>query len=320
MEQPATEHHGREYIVAAVGAFAEYLAVRYGQSWLAWLAAFLLWLAVYEYTKRRSWMKGRWWKIPSYSVLAIAMFIGTRYLVREGPSTQSTTAQQSGKQEHSSEVQTSAAAAPAIRMPAKPHAVAHAPAPSTTPAQKPIEVSLNCYSEALPITVPAGGIERVVGFNEAYTKVRTFADVRQIVNTTGTGPLLWPDAGRVEQIKKTFGEGELWVYRCEVFNHGEDNVVDLQIPLQVWYKFGGQLYPATVLINPLDKGKRANFYLVNDCPVEIGILTPLIGTARFPWEQSVREFRFELADTGITHNFQLGPSHANWMSMTCVFN
>jgi hypothetical protein len=53
MDELQKEHHGREYVVGGIGAIAEYLAVRYSISWLAWLAALLFFLAVVEYTRHR---------------------------------------------------------------------------------------------------------------------------------------------------------------------------------------------------------------------------------------------------------------------------
>lgn len=46
------EHHGREYLVAFLSIIGEYAAVRYGEVWLAWLAAIFLWLAVVSYTRK----------------------------------------------------------------------------------------------------------------------------------------------------------------------------------------------------------------------------------------------------------------------------
>lgn len=181
---------------------------------------------------------------------------------------------------------------------------------------KPIEVSLNCYSQSLPIAVPPDGIGRVIGFNEAYSKLRSDANIREIANTETT-PLLWPDLQRIQDATQKYGPSETSAWRCEAFNHGQDDVLDLDIPLHVFYNSNSsKLYPATATLNPLDHGKRINLYLVNDCPVEVQIEIPTSGTARLAGEQSVREFTFEQSQLGI-HGFQLSPSRANWMQMKC---
>jgi hypothetical protein len=80
METPR-EHHGREYIIGGIGAFAEYLAVRYDVTWLAWLAALLFWLAVIEYTRHSAWIKPRW-KIAICGGLLVVIGLATFFLTR----------------------------------------------------------------------------------------------------------------------------------------------------------------------------------------------------------------------------------------------
>jgi hypothetical protein len=79
----AKEHHGREYVIGAIGAIAEYLALRYGMDWLAWLAAFLLWLAVVEFTRRWASLNG--WIYAAWAGLILAMAVSTYYLIRQKP-------------------------------------------------------------------------------------------------------------------------------------------------------------------------------------------------------------------------------------------
>jgi hypothetical protein len=76
----AEDHHGREYVIGAIGAVAEYLAVRYGMDWLAWLAMFLMWLAVVEYTRR--WAKGKVWLYASWAALFLVMAMATYFLIK----------------------------------------------------------------------------------------------------------------------------------------------------------------------------------------------------------------------------------------------
>ncbi len=47
----ANEKHIRDYLLAALSLLAGYLAVKYGASWLAWAAALMFWMAIYDYTK-----------------------------------------------------------------------------------------------------------------------------------------------------------------------------------------------------------------------------------------------------------------------------
>src|SRR5262249_2467520 len=75
----AKEHHRREYVIAGLGLAAEFAAVKYGISWLAWLAALFFWLAFFDYTKRyRPW--GRY--VLRFLSAAI-IFVGTYFLTVE---------------------------------------------------------------------------------------------------------------------------------------------------------------------------------------------------------------------------------------------
>jgi hypothetical protein len=78
---PRKEHHGREYIVAAIGALAEYLAVRFEIDWLAWLATVLIFLAIVEYT--RPLFRRPNWKYATWILTAVAMIIGTYFLTHK---------------------------------------------------------------------------------------------------------------------------------------------------------------------------------------------------------------------------------------------
>lgn len=82
------EHHDRDYAIAAMAALAEYLAVIYGAAWLAWLAAFLLWLAFYNYTNRRLFEKSKVRQYGSRILVTCVLAVGTFALVsRVAPNT-----------------------------------------------------------------------------------------------------------------------------------------------------------------------------------------------------------------------------------------
>jgi hypothetical protein len=190
------------------------------------------------------------------------------------------------------------------------------PRESLNAGPKPIEVSLNCYDELLPITIGPDEIGRVIGFSEGYSKATQNAPIREIVNREANY-LTWPDLKSVQDAVQKYGQTEKFAWRCEVLNHGQENVLDLSIPLHVFYNFdSSKVYPVTAVLNPLDHGKRINFYLINICPTEVQIQIPTSGTARLAGEQSLREFNFEQSQPGI-HGFQLGPVHTNWTGTGC---
>jgi hypothetical protein len=74
------EHHGREYVVTAIGVIGEYLALRYVIAWLGWLAALLLWAAFVEYT--RKWASTRRWVYALWALAAVLIGGSTYCLMR----------------------------------------------------------------------------------------------------------------------------------------------------------------------------------------------------------------------------------------------
>jgi hypothetical protein len=78
------EHHGREYIIGALGALAEFLAVRYSIGWLAYLSSLFIWLAVIEYSRHSKKAHRYTFAIAIGSAVIIA--IATYYFVNPASS------------------------------------------------------------------------------------------------------------------------------------------------------------------------------------------------------------------------------------------
>jgi hypothetical protein len=141
-EQRRKEHHGREYLIGAIGALSEYLAVKYEVGWLAWLAAFLLFLAIFEYVSNGS---VRWKPGPTLWVaLAVAVIIGTYFVTRRNASLHDKTQ--------------AVAAAPASVQTAQP---APQQPPSAAPGAKPPEMKAGRQSARTQGNgSPAGNIDQ----------------------------------------------------------------------------------------------------------------------------------------------------------------
>jgi len=179
---------------------------------------------------------------------------------------------------------------------------------------RPIDVSLNCYSETLPIVVPVGEIARVMGLNEAFSKARPDVTFYEVPNT-GSSPLLWPELLQVQEAKQKYGITEAFAWRCEVQNNSDSNVVKLNIPLQVTYSSRNETpYQAIVRVDTVPRGKPFLFYVVNDCPAAVRFLLPSKGTAKLIGEQSIREFEFT---SRAEQSFTLDSNHSNWLQKTC---
>src|SRR5437879_7666771 len=50
----SAEKHIRDYLMGGIALLADYLAFRFVASWLAWAAAFLFWMAIYDYAKSKT--------------------------------------------------------------------------------------------------------------------------------------------------------------------------------------------------------------------------------------------------------------------------
>jgi hypothetical protein len=75
------EHHAREYVVGGIGALAEYLAVKYSISALAWFAALLFFFAVHDFVNHHlTGFRALKWVI--YSCVAIFLVLGTLWITK----------------------------------------------------------------------------------------------------------------------------------------------------------------------------------------------------------------------------------------------
>lgn len=80
--QKPKEHHGREKLLAATGAFGEFLAVKLGADWLGWLSAVMLSLSVLDYTRG---LDNRSAKIFVRLAASLSIFAVTYYLISWNP-------------------------------------------------------------------------------------------------------------------------------------------------------------------------------------------------------------------------------------------
>ncbi|MDD5544698.1 MAG: hypothetical protein PHX83_16145 [Acidobacteriia bacterium] len=71
MDEPSKQHHGREYFFAGISVLGEFLAVKYGINWLAWLFAILLCLSIYEYAG--GWFSAK--PVLKYGIRALSFIV-----------------------------------------------------------------------------------------------------------------------------------------------------------------------------------------------------------------------------------------------------
>ena len=152
-------------------------------------------------------------------------------------------------------------------------------------------MALNCYSDKLPITIPAGGVAFIVGVNENALKAQSAISFRREENAEQS-PLLWPDLLKVQEVKRKSGTDE-FIWRCEVQNDSDGTVVKLRIPLRIFFGTSGKKqYEAFIDIESVSRQKPFIFYVVNSCPTSAQFLLQEKGAAKIAGEQSIREFDF----------------------------
>jgi hypothetical protein len=151
-------------------------------------------------------------------------------------------------------------------------------APSISPA-----IFMECHMLALPISIPAHSTLHLIPANKQYMKANHwgFFDVPN----DSDKDVQWPDkqtiTNRLEQLSKADqANGGQFVYRCEVSNHGPENVLYLGVPLD--FNFDGEK-PAIryqPVVPSLDVNGSFVFYVTNDCPESVSVIWQEVATVR----------------------------------------
>ena len=91
----------------------------------------------------------------------------------------------------------------------------------------------------------------------------------------------WPSKEKMQEASQTHNFGGIFSYRCSVTNQGNQNLVNVAIPMRFWFgDKGGEENAVKVapIISPLNAGQTAYFYPINDCDIHaIGIVSDTLG-------------------------------------------
>lgn len=177
----------------------------------------------------------------------------------------------------------------------------------------PIEVTLGCSFEQLPIIVSPGQIARIVTLDPAWPL--PIAKTIEMVNTNGSSPKQWPD----DDLLKRLSGNDRSVSRCDLTNHANRDVVEMTVPFYAHFGTNTKTrwHRSSVLVNPLDTGTTARLYFVNPCPVVAEFSVPKTGAAKFAGEPLVRAFSFELKDRWPSGGGEFWPSSFDWSGSNC---
>lgn len=141
----------------------------------------------------------------------------------------------------------------------------------TKPTETPTAIYMECNMTPLPITIaPRSAIHLIPLNKKRMQSVRWgFNDV----HNDSPVERQWPDKVVMKKATQSHNPA-IFIWRCEVSNHGTANVLDIAMPIKIW--FGNEkpevIYKA--IITPLDAGTTFSFYPVNDCPETVSAVWP----------------------------------------------
>lgn len=139
------------------------------------------------------------------------------------------------------------------------------------PTETPTAIYMECNITPLPVTIPPRTAIHLIPLNKKRMQSVKwgFYDVRNDRNEERQ----WPDKAIMKKATKSFNPA-IFIWRCEVSNHGTVNVLDVTMPIKIW--FGNEKLEViyTAVITPLDAGTTFSFYPVNDCSETVSAVWP----------------------------------------------
>lgn len=144
------------------------------------------------------------------------------------------------------------------------------PTPSISSA-----IFMECHMIGLPITIPARTTLHLIPANKQYMKANHWG-FYDIPNDSDQD-VLWPDKkvlkDKINKLSKMdrLQAGEFG-YRCEVSNHGPENVLYLGLPLDVNFDNDKPALRYEPVVPSLDANRSFVFYVTNDCPESASII------------------------------------------------
>ena len=91
------------------------------------------------------------------------------------------------------------------------------------------------------------------------------------IRNDGPTERLWPDLKLIKSVKHNPGA---FGYECDVSNHAQANLIDLAINMNANFDNEKEPLVYTAIISPLDAGNTFSFYLINECPLMVSVISP----------------------------------------------
>ena len=186
---------------------------------------------------------------------------------------------------------------------------------SVSPTASAIEIVLDCSdSAALPLKISIGKSVYIGFINNHWPEYLPISYYR-ITNIDGPRAKFWPSQGLMDYANKQAPGKTFYATRCDIANHGSEDIAELTIPFKTSFWIGVPNYQyrkTTVVLGPVDKGKSTSFYLVNDCPLIAAVAIPETGTARMIGDETKQPFKLEQMNAQKLVAFNLGVSPIVW--------
>lgn len=193
-----------------------------------------------------------------------------------------------------------------------------APTPAPTPAPEPsIAIFMKCDLTGMPLTIPAEGALRFVPVNEKYMKTNAAGSYE--IRNDEAAPKKWPDKQRLEKAGKLH-DFSRFLYKCEISNRGNVNVLDVTIPMRFWFGNKGgdeNAVKFTPIVTPLDAGQISVLYFVNDCPTHATGILPEHVSLLVVGEKQRRNTPLHLPQRNIVDAIMMWhEAKTNWLGVT----
>jgi hypothetical protein len=177
----------------------------------------------------------------------------------------------------------------------------------------PTEIYMDCHQISLPIHIPPMMTAHIKAFNKKQygnTKQAMF-DIRN----DGSKEKLWPDSKLINSVK--FNPG-VFGYECDVANHAQSSLIDLAIQLTTNLDNVKEPLIYTAIISPLDAGTTFSFYLINECPATVSVISPDAATVQVFGEDKRRTIPLHWPHRNPIEQIMLFfPSKVAWTGNSC---
>jgi hypothetical protein len=131
-----------------------------------------------------------------------------------------------------------------------------------------------CRPLFLPVSIPAHGAIHLLVLNPKRLKAISWG-LSDAPNDTDQA-VQWPPKEKMQEAAQSHNFVMI-TYQCGVTNQGNQNLLNVAIPMRFWFGNKGgdeNAVNAAPIISPLNAGQTAYFYAINDCDIHVAGIVP----------------------------------------------